>query len=310
MDPREPIQVSFQLPAGALDALARLTEQLRLLTAAAGRQESVRTRQTMEQGENRFFDPEQFRALRQEGEMAAVKEPPTAGQTVERTPEMETAAARITDGTPETETAAARVSDGTPDAESVTTQVSDGTPEAEAVRPELGNDVYTPQDAGRKAEQEVEDPAQAGPPVGNTPADGETAAPDMGDGPSSETIRIEAERVMEEIPAVQAENHPAPDPAAVRMEPESQILEAETVWEQVTAPDDAPSSVQAGVPADIAAPVNAGFALAAGPDMPQSRWAGGPETSAVSGGAPLTAEDVSLAFQRDERRYDNGFPLY
>ena len=26
--------------------------------------------------------------------------------------------------------------------------------------------------------------------------------------------------------------------------------------------------------------------------------------------APLTAEAVSLAFQRDGRRYDNGFPLY
>ena len=28
------------------------------------------------------------------------------------------------------------------------------------------------------------------------------------------------------------------------------------------------------------------------------------------GPAPLTAESVALAFQRDDRRYDNGFPLY
>lgn len=29
-----------------------------------------------------------------------------------------------------------------------------------------------------------------------------------------------------------------------------------------------------------------------------------------TGAAPLTAEAVALAFQRDDRRYDNGFPLY
>lgn len=296
MDAREPIQVSFQLPAGALDSLARLTEQLRLLAAAAGGRESAGAGQTLEQGENRFFDPEQFRALRQEGEMTAAKEPLTADQAVERPLEMETAAAQAIDRTLE--------------AKPVTARLSDGTPEADTVRPEMQNDVYAPEDAGRKIEQEVEGPAQAGPPVNDAPADAETAAPDMGDGPSAETIRQEAERVMEEIPTAQAESHPASDPEAVRMEPESRVPEAEAVREQVNAQDYEPSSAQAGVSEDVAAPVNAGFTLAAGPDMPRSRWTGGAETPAASGGAPLTAEDVSLAFQRDERRYDNGFPLY
>ena len=34
------------------------------------------------------------------------------------------------------------------------------------------------------------------------------------------------------------------------------------------------------------------------------------EELVVPGAAPLTAEAVSLAFRRDGRRYDNGFPLY
>lgn len=295
MDAQELIQVNFQLPAGALDSLARLTEQLRLLTASVGRPERAGTRQTLEQGENRSFDPEQFRALRLEAETAAVKEPPTAGQAVEQAPEME----------------------------AVTVRMTGGTLEADAVRPEMQNDVYAPEDAGRRVGQEVEDPAQAGPPSVSAPAGAETAVPDMGAGPSAETIRQDADRAMEEIPTVQAESHPVPDPEtvqtesrpvpgpeAVQMEPESRIPEAETVREQVKTPDYEPLSVQAGASETAAVPMNAGFALAAGPDLPRSRWTGGAETLRVSGGRPLTAEDISLAFQRDERRYDNGFPLY
>ena len=50
--------------------------------------------------------------------------------------------------------------------------------------------------------------------------------------------------------------------------------------------------------------------VTAEPDMPQSRWTGITEELVTPGPAPLTAESVSLAFQRDGRRYDNGFPLY
>lgn len=270
MGPQELIQVNLQLPVGALESLARLTEQLRLLTASADRQENAGTRQMLEQGENRSFDPEQFRALRQEAEMAEIRAPLAAGQAVDQEPEMEAVKARV----------------------------SDMAPEAAAVRPEMQDDVYTPADAGRKIEQNVEDPAQAGPPANETPADAEAAISDIQDSPSADTIWQDADTVMEEIPTVQAETHPAPAPEAVQMEPESQL------------PDYAPPSAQPGVSENIADPVNAGFTLAAGPDVPQSRWTAGTETLISSSAAPLTAEDVSLAFQRDERRYDNGFPLY
>ncbi len=46
------------------------------------------------------------------------------------------------------------------------------------------------------------------------------------------------------------------------------------------------------------------------PQAPGGSWGGIREELAFPGPAPLTAEAVSLAFQRDDRRYDNGFPLY
>ena len=44
--------------------------------------------------------------------------------------------------------------------------------------------------------------------------------------------------------------------------------------------------------------------------MDPGRWTGVTEELVSAGPAPLTAEAVSQAFQRDGRRYDNGFPLY
>ena len=46
------------------------------------------------------------------------------------------------------------------------------------------------------------------------------------------------------------------------------------------------------------------------PEAPGGSWPEVREELTYAGPAPLTAEAVSLAFQRDDRRYDNGFPLY
>lgn len=268
MDAQELIQVNLQIPASALDSLARLTEQLRMLTAPAEQKNAAGTRQILEQGENRSFDPEQFRALRQDKDMTEIDAPPAAG----------------------------------PDMEPV--------PDAVPVRPEMKDEVYSPADAGREINQNVEDPAQAGPPAEMPEIDAETVGSGMQDGPSAETIQQDAERVMDEIPAVQAENNPISDPEMVQAEPESQVPDKEAVREQMELSEYDPPFVQSDVSEEIAPPVNAGFSPAPGPDMPQSRWTGTAETLVPSVAAPLTAEDVSLAFQRDERRYDNGFPLY
>lgn len=62
--------------------------------------------------------------------------------------------------------------------------------------------------------------------------------------------------------------------------------------------------------AELSAP-GAGYEPAAQPPQaPGGSWGGIREELAFPGPAPLTAEAVSLAFQRDDRRYDNGFPLY
>ena len=45
-------------------------------------------------------------------------------------------------------------------------------------------------------------------------------------------------------------------------------------------------------------------------ELPSADRSGLEEELITAGPAPLTAEAVSLAFRRDDRRYDNGFPLY
>lgn len=61
---------------------------------------------------------------------------------------------------------------------------------------------------------------------------------------------------------------------------------------------------------EIETPTGAGIAVEAQPEIPRSRWGGVIEELADAGEAPLTAQAVSMAFERDGRRYDNGFPLY
>lgn len=55
---------------------------------------------------------------------------------------------------------------------------------------------------------------------------------------------------------------------------------------------------------------SAGFPAEAVTNIPLAEQFSETERIAATGTAPLTAQDLSLAFQRDDRRYDNGFPLY
>lgn len=59
------------------------------------------------------------------------------------------------------------------------------------------------------------------------------------------------------------------------------------------------------------APPSAGFAVADSAEGTSGVGAMGIEERLTAAGpAPLTAEAVSQTFRRDDRRYDNGFPLY
>lgn len=59
-----------------------------------------------------------------------------------------------------------------------------------------------------------------------------------------------------------------------------------------------------------ALPPSAGFEVQSGSNAYDEGRVTLGERLVTRGPAPLTAEAVSLAFRRDDRRYDNGFPLY
>ena len=61
---------------------------------------------------------------------------------------------------------------------------------------------------------------------------------------------------------------------------------------------------------ELTAPVAGYYPAVQLPEAPGGSWQEVREELTYAGPAPLTAEAVSLAFQRDDRRYDNGFPLY
>jgi len=258
---QKPIQVSFQLPQGALDGFTRLVEQLRLLSAqlsggsgpAAYSAEPIRERM-----ENPSFDWERFYDL---GRGAAQAESVQA-----------------------------------PDLE------------RDAPRPIQEESVPAPADSG---EDLVEQPAPAGERE-NSPLEAR-AVREEADSPVTEAVQANAppERPLAEAPQAQAPPEtPLAEAPAVQMEPESGIPEAEAVWAEAEARDLSPTSAHAEALSDVKTPESAGFSITAGPESGTGRWTGIAEELSAPGPAPLTAEAVSRAFQRDGRRYDNGFPLY
>lgn len=283
MNGQELIQVNLQLPASALDSLSRLAEQLRLLTAVS-RQQSAAAQQAREQGENRFFDPERFQALQLGTDIPEIREPRTAARAVEPVADAEQAAVQMT-------------------AEELARDVP--------VHAEVFREVPAPEGAGTTADRYLEDPAQAGPPDSGTPGDVGAVRSDIQEKSAAQAVRQEVDEPAGEIPAVRTGGgRQVPDPPAIRLEPESRIPEPEMAREEMAVWDAVPLAVRAGMASDTAAPSDAGLVIAAGPDTPQSRWTGLEEKVTAAGPAPVTAESVSLAFQRDGRRYDNGFPLY
>lgn len=148
--------------------------------------------------------------------------------------------------------------------------------------------------SAREAEGPPEPPERADRPADSTPA----AAPK------------DAARELEAKSVQAAPDTPVPDAPAVRLDPASQIPAAETVWEEARDRDLEAPALRAEPGPAAETPLGAGIVVSAGADGPPSRQAVMAEELVVPGAAPLTAEAVSLAFRRDGRRYDNGFPLY
>ena len=272
MEEREPLRLTFELPAQALDQAARLLEAVRLLLEA-GQARDIPARQSLERGESAGFDEDRFRALAGErGEDVS---------SAPRSPAAETSAAAAAaapspiEPPGETAPAASAPSDRmaeVPAAPTAGEVVSMEPGEAESVRYDLesleGPEVVrTPEREQAEAhgplpEDQSSPPEPPGVQVG-----------DMVPIPDAPTARPEAEQSLEDLPAAEV---------TVRYE---------------AAP---PGAVQASV-TPVAEQVPDSFRRT-GRDEAYSALAPRP--------APLTAEAVNLAFRRDDRRYDNGFPLY
>ena len=100
----------------------------------------------------------------------------------------------------------------------------------------------------------------------------------------------------------------APEDSAVL--PEPPVPNQETVQEEGALPSPSEVTAREQFLQELTVPVAGYYPEVQLPEAPGGSWSGVQEELTFSGPAPLTAEAVSLAFQRDDRRYDNGFPLY
>lgn len=273
MDEEKLIQVSFQIPPSALDSLSRLAEQLRLLTEATGIQAASSGKAAEhERGESDSFDTERFQALRQ-GLNAQ------AG------------------------TAAADVSD-IGEARAVSSTMSQ-TGNAEPVSANVQKELQDARDAGETLSHQPEKPARedALHNLQRTLLEERDTPP-----PPAEAVQPGP---AGSIPTVQAGAEASvPDAQEAQRDVERQVLEMESARTEAEERELALAAARGEVSGGIEAPLGAGVVIQTQPEMPQSRWSGVTEELVIPGPAPLTAEAVSLAFERDGRRYDNGFPLY
>ena len=123
----------------------------------------------------------------------------------------------------------------------------------------------------------------------------------------------EAPRPAQALPQRKLSTPPASPPEETQ---DGEILQDPTGGQAETLPEDPEERPSAtALPEGQETPAepapSAGYTPASQlPEAPGGSWGGVREELTFPGPAPLTAEAVSQAFQRDDRRYDNGFPLY
>ena len=182
-------------------------------------------------------------------------------------------------------------------------KTADGQPlQAQATHSDIGEPVPEPESAGRMLPEGPQEPDRT-----DISARFDTEMPETAGQEPDGT----AEESAVDIPSARPEmGAQTPDAPVVQMEPESLIPEAEKVWTETGEGDLPLPAVQTEELTGIETPLGAGMVVTAQPEPPAGRWSNVTEELVTPGPAPLTAEAVSLAFQRDGRRYDNGFPLY
>lgn len=285
MDREELIQVHFQIPPSALDSLSRLAEQLRLLAETAYTQ-AAPAGGPAEAGhtESGSFDLERFQAL-----MERVDGPESAGAALSD-PGVARAVSADLSPAEEAETVSGAVEAAPRDAESVPSEAREILREAADAGERFPPDRPAPVPEQARAGEGR--PAQAEDPEGRFPGT-ETlwrSAPE-----EIPAVRAEMGAIALDAPEERRESRLPPDPAGLRAAVEREL-------ELSNAPADVLSGIEV--------PPAAAAAAQTPPEAPQSRWRGAAEELVLPEPVPLTAEAVSLAFERDSRRYDSGFPLY
>lgn len=179
------------------------------------------------------------------------------------------------------------------------------------VREEISGGGPQPGSAGGPVELPVEDPAPAGASPGEAEAPVGASGPEFQSVEDAQTPWSGSPERDGEAPAAPAGSWADVDEArSAGGEADGDTPDAESARAAVKAPADAPDADTAGADAVLRDPASAWREVGAGPETPVSRW----ESFGFGGGAeaeaPVTAESISRAFQRDGRRYDGGFPLY
>lgn len=273
MDEEKLIQVSFQIPPSALDSLSRLAEQLRMLTETVTAQAVPLPRAAeSERGESDSFDPARFLELRQG-----------------------------TDILPQAVRADVSVME---DAKTVSAAVSQAG-DAATVSADVQRELQNAESAGDMRHHHPEDTASADPDNSSW-----RTSPEERDIPLPPVETVQANQ-LDAIPAVRVETDgTVPDAPEAGRDVERQVRDVESARTDAEERELPLAAVQGEVSGAVEMPLGAGVVVQAQSEMPQSRWSDVTEELVIPGPAPLTAEAVSLAFERDGRRYDNGFPLY
>ena len=127
----------------------------------------------------------------------------------------------------------------------------------------------------------------------------ETALPtEVGEAFSGEAAAVQIG--MTDLPAAVGQSAPAlPDIGEASAADDVQ-------WTALSA-----AAVTAAADGMLPSPPAAGLTVSEGKEIPYTQHGNSSVERLITvTPAPLTAEAVSLAFRRDDRRYDNGFPLY
>ncbi len=333
---KDSIELNIRLPAGALDSFSRLAEQLRLLLEGAGPAPSPRAG-AVESGVNPNFPevllPTAHLKTSKAGDAPSVRAgvenavgiAPSSradvateienapvvragGMEIEPAPAVRANAGTETGNAPSVRANAKTALNAVPSVKADTEKETGNTPATSAnVETKIDEVPTTRADAETKAGTVPSVIADAEIEIDSIPAVMANAETETENAPA---VRADAETATGNAPSVQAGTETELPASPVGVETRNALELPLTAKGHVQSPVlQHPQAVPPQLENNLFAAGAAG-AVETELELPQSRWRFPAEGAAPQTVRPLTAEEVSLAFRRDERRYDTGFPFY